>query len=272
MKIVDLTESYQKYYLDKKNLTSYLKTYPTLFDHYFNYWAKKEKFYPFLNSQAIRLRLKYLYAALPQVEQKIENFLDLSLKDLKIIFFVGLNKTNGHAFEENKRKFTVWIPIESYTSRMRAEVFLTHEIIHALHYSLAPQFYFHNKKEMGRVGNCLITEGVAIFLTVKILRIDIKKALFADYLSTGEADFLMTDFKKHQKEILIYIAENFNKNDSKGLFFAKDARSIWLYQGGYLAGYKIIMKISQKYKISPQQILKTPYHKLLGLVKNELGI
>lgn len=270
MKVLDLTKQYKNFCLTKKNFEAYFSTYPALFEHYFEFWANKKEFTPILNPIETDDRMNILLSTLLQVEKKIEKYLSLSLKKQKIIFFVGLNKTNGHAFQDKDGHFVVWIPIESYISKLRAKVFLTHEIIHALHYSKAPELYFHDKEEMKMVAKCLIVEGLATYLTIKILNINQKEALFADYITNEEADKLMADFDNKEKDLNKYVLANLNSSDKKDLFNATDVNDIFKYKGGYLIGMKVIKKICNKYQIDNQKILNLSYDELLKMVKTTI--
>lgn len=263
MKIIDLTKIYCDFSTKKIDLAGYKSAYPALFSHYFKYWADKNYGPQFLTPIEVKSQTNIVKKALRLIEKQINKYFNISLKDLEIILFVGVNCTNGHAFLDRDGKFKVWVPVESYTSYYRAKIFLTHEINHALHYKFSPKYYFKNKREMINIGNCLATEGLATFFTKKILDLSDAETMFADYISRQNANKLLNDFSIKDKELRKYVLFNYKKSDPLiTIFYAGDPSDIYKYKAGYYIGMKIYEQMyGKKNPIDLLMLSKTEFNK-----------
>jgi hypothetical protein len=264
MKIIDLTPAYKKAVLRQNNLAAYKKSYPALFAHYFKYWADQRLFKKSLTAEEVDRRANLIKSRLKFIEKKFAAA-GFNLKNQKMILFVGQNTTNGHAFY-GKGEFIVWLPVESYISRQRIDIFVTHEIIHALHYSQNPAFYFKNNAQRLRIGSSLMIEGLATFLTMKILKINAGQALWADYISAKEAKLWLEQCQQRKNEMLKFVLKNFNLSDQKiELFGGTNPRDVFRSRGGYWLGLQIIQQIARKYPI--KKLLKIPKKDFESLIK-----
>lgn len=248
MRIVDLTKDYIESILEKGDLGAYKKTHPTLFGHYFKYWADKKTFKPVLTKVQAESRGRLIIGRLNFIENKFKKF-GFDVSDLKITLFVGQDTTNGHAFFDGK-EFVVWLPIEAYKSKKRVDIFITHEIAHALHYSKTPDFYFGDLKRLKDIviGSNLAVEGLATYLTKKILNISDGEALWADYVSPSQIKKWLKQCEDRQKELFKWLYDNFEEKlgDSE-LFGGLNTDDIFHSRGGYWAGLKIVEEIVQRY-------------------------
>lgn len=209
MKIQDLTNNYIQNVLIKNEPEKYINSFPELFNHYFKYWCSNKHFNFNITSEIIKKHSKKIVNKLPIIEKAfLKNGIDI--KDIEIILFVGNNTSNGHAFKY-KDKYVVWIPIETYTSIKLIEVFVPHEIAHAIHYRLNPELYFITKKEQHNLFRQLITEGIASFVSMKINNINEKTTLWADYLSVSKIKEWYLDCENNKTVLAKYVLENFDK-------------------------------------------------------------
>jgi len=269
MKISDLSCEYIEHILSSSNLQEYETSYPTLFDHYFRYWADRKKPLIKLTEGEINTRTRLINNELKSVAAKFKAF-GLNIDDLNIVLFVGQGSSNGHAFLDADR-FVVWLPIETYDSQLLARVFITHEIIHAFHYAGSPEFYFDNAEEMRSVSRRLITEGLATYLTLKILNVDALTALWADYLPDDKADRWFNECRIRGKEIFANLLENFSTCDPDfGLFYASDPNDILKFRAGYYAGLRLIEQIADQCKIEPTGFLTLSRDKFEQLIFDRL--
>ena len=254
MIISDLFDSYVKYVLHAGSTDGYRASYPALFDHYFRYWADENNPIIKMTESELAERSAMMRRESRSVEGKIRAS-GLDINDLQVVLFVGTGSTNGHAFQDNNR-FVVWLPVETYSSPLLARVFATHEIIHALHYNASPEFYFDSKEDLRRVSRQLAAEGLATYLTMRILDCDEITALWADYLSEDKAGLWMDEFRSREREIFGYLLENFSSGDPEIMpFVAADPADILRYRAGYYAGLKLIRQIADQNRFGPEELL-----------------
>ena len=257
MNIIDKTGEYITHILGDNNPEAYENCYPALFEHYYKFWATKGRPFVSLTESEVTERSPLILRELPDIEAKFAAS-DLDIADLDMALFVGQDTSNGHAFKDDG-KMVVWIPIESYVTPMLARVFITHEIIHALHYIKSPDFYTEDPENLRKMSRELITEGVATYLTAKILNIDNLTALWADYLPDYQAITWLDECERREKELYKYIFDNFNHSGSDiRLFQAADPSDILKFRAGYYAGMRVVERVGQKMGIGPVELLEIP--------------
>ncbi len=255
MKITDLTQNYITNILEKDDLDAYKKSMPELLNHYFTYWALESYFHKSLKTEdEVVQKKEAIKSRFDFIESKLNDF-GFDTADIEIILFVGQNCTNGHAFDKDG-KFFVWLPVEAYESIKDIDIFVTHEIIHALHYTKNPNFYFNTKEEKINMGRQIITEGLATYLTSKVLNISDEKALWADFLSKDELEKWFNECEKEKYELYDLVLKNFNlsKEDIQ-IFWANDPSDIYKYRSGYFVGLELIKEFVKKENISDKEIL-----------------
>lgn len=271
MNIIDLTSEYIKHIVNAGDLASYEKSYPALFQHYFRYWAKRKNFSKTLNKSEVKKRLNLIEPRLSRVEKKI-NSSGLNISFLKIVLFVGQSTCNGHVFKDNK-EFIVWIPIETYSTPLQVDVFITHEIIHSLHYLKSPDFYFNNFTEKRLISRQFITEGVATYLTKHIIKITQSKALWADFLSKEKTKIWFRECQQKEKELYKFVLKNFSStNPEISLFYAKNPRNIYEFRAGYFVGLKLVDQMVKNKKMDPKKLLEIPRKKFEKMILEELRL
>ncbi|MBK8981130.1 MAG: hypothetical protein IPM38_02140 [Ignavibacteria bacterium] len=157
MNIIDLTS--ESFNAAKGGIEEYEQVHPALFSHYFQFWADKGKFTNnSFNKADLSIKKKLVSENLKSVKNLLSNNFDTN--NISVILFVGQNTSNGHAFR-HKDEIIIWIPIETYNTDLQAQIFLTHEILHGIHYASSPDFLFSTSQERMHPGRQLITEGIA---------------------------------------------------------------------------------------------------------------
>ena len=268
MRIIDLTDQYVRHYIKEKNQQAYENSYPNLFEHYYKF-TKNDRSILSLTIDEVKSKLKIVEDELGYIENRINDY-GFKIDELKIVLFVGIGTTNGHAFRENN-EFIVWIPIETYTTSMLARVFITHEIIHALHYAKQPEFYFDNLDEMKITSRQLVTEGLATLLTGEVLGVDDITALWADYLDNDTAEKWYQKCQAHEREICQLLKESYIRNDPDiKLFYAMNPDDILAFRAGYYIGMKILHEIIKENRITVRELLDMSKTKLEKLVFQRL--
>jgi hypothetical protein len=259
MKILDLTV--ETHSAMQYGLKEYEMIHPDLFAHYFRYWANRENFSDnIISRNDLELRRELVCNSLQSVIQSIEDY-GLPADSITVILFTGQNTSNGHAFM-NKDEITVWIPVETYHTTLQAQVFLTHEIIHGIHYLLSPDFSFGNESERVHTGRQLITEGVATYFTMRALGISESEALWADFLSEQKIDEWIADCRRRLTELKAHCRKTFSNSDGKsGLFHADDPSDIFRYRAGYFVGLEFVKWMADKQR-TEHEILQLPRRNL----------
>ncbi|MBI2444056.1 MAG: hypothetical protein HYV42_02330 [Candidatus Magasanikbacteria bacterium] len=270
MHVVDLTDAYCATILGRGGLSGYCHSYPTLFKHYFQFWAKARYWHAVLRTPAAVRRQRVLVRSrLPMIEKKLARA-GLDVSQVKLILFVGQNTSNGHAWLD-RGKFAVWIPIEAYQSKLQVDVFVTHEILHGLQYARRPEFYFTTERERRMVKRQLITEGFATWASARVLGLAPGTALWADYLSPQKRKRWLLACRRREAELKLYLASNFGAVSATAarLFYANDPGDVFAYRAGYWAGFKAVERVVRHYRYGVSNLLNLPRPRFERLVKYE---
>ncbi|MBU0530983.1 MAG: DUF2268 domain-containing putative Zn-dependent protease [Candidatus Uhrbacteria bacterium] len=242
MEVKNLVRQYVDCVSANGDINDYLQTFSSLFEHYFSFWSVKNL--PFSDNideliDAQNLILKRL----PYIEQQMRAHSILA-EDLRIVLFVGQNTTNGHAaFLDGD--WWVWIPVESYISNIRVEAFLTHEIIHGIHYALHPDCYFNNSEQKYLLSRQILTEGLATYCTSQVMNLNQRQVLWADYISDQEYQSWLDQYEKNKSEIFSFVQKEWD-HQNRALFEANDPNDILQFRAGYLAGLEIIESVAKQ--------------------------
>lgn len=253
MIITDITSAYLKHILGGDDLAQYEQVLPELFDHYFTYWASRDYWHKELDEQQVGDRKNLILGRLPTIELNLEKH-GFDTSNLEIVLMVGQGTTNGHAFKKGDF-FAVFLPVEGYETEVEVDVFVTHEIIHALHYTAQPDFYFSRRDEKENTLRELMTEGLATYLTKEIMEISDEEALWADFLSGDDLSRWMETCHSEKEALFREVFELIEKGASQpNLFYASDPNDIRQYRAGYFIGLEVIKAIVAQYSYSPQDI------------------
>jgi hypothetical protein len=264
IEVLNLTVQYLEY-----EPRDYFAIYPDLFQHYYRYWASSGDIVQ-VPEEVIREKAALIESRLSLLERAFarEGFSDR----VRAVLFVGANTTNGHVFwDEALQSFVVWLPVEAYTSPLQVDVFVTHEVIHALHYSRRPEFYFRDEREKCLVGRQVITEGIATWGTQSIMGYDEMTALWADYVP---ASFVMRWYQQCQvalPEMAQRILNEWDDSQEANEWFSLwDESDVMRYRGGYYVGLRAIEKISQERAMNLQSLLALEKRELEALILRAL--
>lgn len=267
MNIIDLTENYIECLTGKNDFRTYERSYPELFSHYFKYWCSRVCYSTLLTKSEVIKRRNLISGALNEIEERfmVNN---IETKNISLVLFVGQGTSNGHVFRDNE-KFVVWIPVECYKTILQARIFVAHEIVHCVHYTLSYDFYFECIKDKRSISRQLITEGIATWLTLEILQIDEGVALWADYLSKRDLKLWINECKQREMELLNLVHKTFRSTSTSiGLFNAGDTLDVTRNRAGYYIGLKLIEGLAEEHKLNFLEMLKIPREKLEEMALN----
>ena len=261
MHIIDLTEEYRKKFIEGKDRRQYENSLPELFEHYYQFWAKSDSDIVILGNEEIEKRRKLINHHIKKLDE-ILNKREIAVENIECALFIGAGTTNGHALR-SKDKFLVWLPLETYTSEKLVQVFVTHEIIHALHYQNSPGFYFSSNEEQLQISRQLITEGVATYLTAKLLDLSEIEALWADYLDDTKLLHWWQRCQEEEQGLFRLIRDHYyDSKHSLNIFYAANPDDIYQFRSGYYAGLKLIGDYAGLKGLSPKALLGLPREKL----------
>lgn len=266
MEVIDLTIDYLWYVVQQDDPESYERSFPHLFEHYYTFYAQRQS-YSFRDTDEIFRRRNLILEHLPVLSKRFER-LGLNISDIKIALFVGHGTSNGHVLHSEKG-WVVWLPIETYHSSLAIQVFVSHEIAHALHYQHQPDFYYRNERERSQVFRQLVTEGIATLTSKEILGIEDKQALWADYLPYEYICKWYEQCQRRQTELFQIIAARLEESDN-GLFSFSASDNVMENRAGYYAGLVLIERYVKQHGLTIQDMFATGRQDFLQIIQSSL--
>lgn len=210
-------------------------------------------------------------ATLQELYQEFSSILtDLRLPES--ILFVGDMVTDGHGISVNQNWY-LFIDLNTVVTQKRHKSdmkwFLAHELVHAIHYSLNPEFF------KGGLLKFMMAEGIATFVSMKICAIPENQALWGGFL----ADSQILQWRQNAEKNRPIVAKKLEKFISDGnpdpdldnqLFNVMTMENLEQKRTGYLYGFEIVSKLAAQKTL--MQLLKTPYNEMHSQVMNYFSI
>lgn len=269
MKVVDLTRGYITHVIDEDNFFTYESLYPKLFEHYYRFWSPRKPHESVHKEAEILKKRDLVVGTLKKIYPIMKKF-EPRIGAMKAVLFVGDGTTNGHAFYDDDT-VVVWLPVECYDKQLDAEIFITHEIVHGLHYLKQPDFYFMDDATKNHCGRQVITEGLASLASAELLKQDDAVALWGEYLSQKERERWMTSCEQLESDLFTYTLERFDDCLTDGeLFVLTDKSGLITSRAGYYVGLKLMRKYMTERKLSLDELLSVPFIKMRGDVRGML--
>ena len=160
-------------------------------------------------------------------------------------------------------QFVVWLPVECYNTELDISVFVTHELVHGLHYIAVNDFYFNNKEDKSSFSRQLITEGLATYLTREIRGLTEEQSLWGAYLPKRKLTAWCKQCQESLPELKQFAKEHYNTTDNGNLFFAAaDEDDIFKNRAGYFLGLRLIEELMVVRDITANEIINYPRHEL----------
>ncbi len=270
MKFLEHTGLYSRTVAADGNWHSYEEHSPALFKHYFRFWAKRSFPDVKIPADVLKTRSELVKRRLPMIIRRL-NKKGLDIGNLRFVLFVGKNCTNGHAFRDADG-WVVWIPVESYATRLLVDVFVTHEIAHALHYENSRQFYFATKPEQRNFSRLLLTEGMATYLTASILDCSDDVALWGDYLRKQQLHNWRVKCERNWPLLKEIAVGKFRSHAPTELFQANDPEDVFRFRAGYYLGLNLVKEISRGEALTANEMISLPRKRLEQLALKYLSI
>lgn len=147
--------------------------------------------------------------------------------------------------------------MEAYTTSLQVDVFVTHELIHALHYTYRPEFYFTDEHTKNLLGRQVITEGLATWGTMKVMGVDAIKALWADYVSPEFARRWYEQCQHREREMAQRVLSEWQESQKTNECFTMwDESDVTKYRGGYYIGLQVTRRLHQKHNMELRVLLR----------------
>lgn len=266
--LYDITAEYATHVIERGDILRYEDAHPSLFDHYNKYWSGTSN-YTEASNENIQRQTHLIRSRLPKIYSNLQG-IGLNCDDIDMILFVGKNVSNGHVFKDNG-KFIVWIPVETYHTELQADIFITHETVHALHYHYVPEFYFSSLEEKHSFSRQIITEGIATYVSMIAAQCNEQTALWADHLSHSATQQWLGQCEALEKELFRYSCNNYYLSFADNDFFSTaDPNDVKRYRGGYYVGLKVIRQIAETNKYDANDLLTMNRREIEMLVHETL--
>lgn len=266
MQIVDLTPEVLASDTFQSTANSFARNF---YGHYATFWAGTSFEILSLSAKETSERKSLLLRNLAAADEQLLNH-GFSTRHLRAIFCVGNGTANGHAFLDQEGP-AAWFAIECFRTELETKVFTMHELIHALHYGLNPEFAFDTMEQKNLVSRQLITEGIATYLTKRLWDLTDEEALWADALPSSQINSWMAACRNSERELFEFVRLHFDSSDSSiELFYAANPEDIFSYRAGYYVGWKLIEFIANEHNISDREFLTIPATRMQQLARNAI--
>lgn len=184
--------------------------------------------------------------------------------EIGLIIFIGNGNIDGHCIILDNYSY-VFVGLEAIILRsnknFNLDAFLSHEIIHAVHYNLNKEFYPKNYNSIeDKYLKPLIAEGFATFMSMYIFGISENLAYWLGFLESDEVSEWICNSKKIKTDIGISLKKLIiNKEfdiDMYNRLFCIKSKKFTIYRIGYYYGCEIIRIICRQNNISETLGLK----------------
>lgn len=255
--MIEVTDTFEAYYrfISGEILPSeYIDSDNIFFEHYFRFWSSVNSSIEKMSAEEFDLKMSLAASSIKNAEERL---ISAGINCVSsILLTAACGTANGHAMKYGGG-FTAWAAIECFGSKLQFDVFITHEIIHALNYRKAPELYFTDHNEKNNMLRQIITEGIASYVTMKLLDLDRATALWADYLNHEELSDWMNKCRNAEDELLSTVRSCIKDEDKQSgdLFSFTNSGNIMLNRGGYYAGLMVTEMAADFSGLSPADII-----------------
>ena len=179
--------------------------------------------------------------------------------DIGLIIFIGDGNIDGHSIILNNSTY-VFIDLNAIMSRSNKnydlDAFLSHEIIHAVHYDINEEFYPENYNLIeDKYLKTLIVEGMATYMSMYLFGISEDLGYWLGYLAKYEVNEWVCNCENLKRNIGINLKElisnkELNKNFYDRLFCIIKSENLTSYRIGYYYGSEIIKMLCNEHSIN----------------------
>lgn len=202
---------------------------------------------------------------------QINTYINQEIK-VGIIIFFGDCCYDGHGILIDHKPY-VFFDLNAIIPRRNIynfKMFVTHEILHAIHYFLNPEFYPKNHHtSVEQYLKLLFSEGIATYLSYQISGGKIEHSYWFGYLTTEQVGEWMKNCKQFKKDIGIGLRriiseQTFEPSLYNRLFGIEDLEKITSYRTGYFYGAEIVKNLLKKRDVN--DVLTLHYSRVRQLI------
>lgn len=184
--------------------------------------------------------------------------------EIGLIIFIGYGDIDGHCIILDNSSY-VFVDLKAIILRSNKKIdldaFLSHEIIHAVHYDLNKEFYPKNYNSIeDQYLKTLIAEGFATYMSMYLFGISENLGYWLGFLENDEVSEWISNCKKIKSDIGVSLKKLItNKEfdiDMYNRLFCIKSEKFTFYRLGYYYGYEIIRIICCENNISKTLGLK----------------
>jgi hypothetical protein len=179
------------------------------------------------------------------------------VNEIGLILFIGDGNIDGHSIVIDDSTY-VFVDLKAVISRSEDNLgpFLSHEIIHAIHYYLNKEFYpknYNGPKDIYL--KTLIAEGLATYMSMLLFGLSEDLAYWLGLLKLNEIKEWTSNCKNMKTSMGIKLKElivnkEFNRNIYNKLFCINKSEKLTEYRMGYYYGSEIMKNIFKNNSIN----------------------
>jgi len=224
----------------------YREELPELFDDYMRFWGAPPSSDAAIPSrQECMQRVEMVREVYSEVGSGLVRLTEFTGPPPDLVVIVGSAHSNGHAVRI-RESHAAWVDVVSLSTASQVRVFTTHELAHAIHYTVNPSLY-HSPATFHMVIRKLWTEGVATYLTMRTLDCTPQEALWADYLSPEELRRWMVRITHNEKELWAELNKHTWRTDPEDrLFSVNEHRPLEQWRTGYFCGLRLASRLASE--------------------------
>ncbi len=259
MKIISIYRD-QWHHSDQKIV---LEKYYEFFNEYFSAMGNKERFQDTIAERIAAIGANEMDLGISVLEQGVKRTRDAIQSALdpthmpQCVLFVGEGSWDGNGLIIDRHPY-FFVDLSLVKDRLGKhspfdiQTFLTHEALHALHYLSSPEFYPGNytikrDKYYGR----MVAEGIASYMSARILGKSIKEALWMGFLGEAElrrwVDYCEESRWDFGTALTRAIAGEEDLYLWYDLFGVRDMSNLAESRSGYYYGYQIARELATAY-------------------------
>lgn len=197
--------------------------------------------------------------------------------EIGLIIFIGDGQIDGHSIIVSNSSY-VFVDLKAIVCNINYDLdaFISHEIIHAVHYDLNKEFYPQNYNSIAdKYLKFLIEEGVATYLSMHLFEMPENLSYWLGILENDEVNDWKSNCKRLKINMGIRLKEltsnrRFDKNIYNKLFCIKKSEDLTLYRMGYYYGCEIIKNLCNANNIN--QVLRFKFSNIKDYINDYFEI
>lgn len=272
MELINLAEK-QIEYIDGNPISNpFFTEYFQSFNSNPNFVEETRQLMQAYTLQDVSDTVSFLKSIAKKVLNRINNKLNRDF-DIDIITFFGDCSYDGHGILIDKKPY-VFFDLNAVIPRLEFcnfNAFITHEMLHSIHYSLNPVFYLENHHTVEeKYFKLLLSEGIATHLSYVISKEKIEDTYWFNFLESEQVWEWIRNCEKIKDDIgtSLHGAINKDKLDNplyNRLFGIEDFSMLTSYRTGYYYGAEIIRNLLMVRSIS--DVLTLNYSEAKDIIK-----